>query len=741
MLVASTIRAETDGNEPYLIALLDRVLSTSVTVQYTVTGTATSGSDYTLAPGTLTFAAGETMKLIPLVILNDAIIEPVETIIVALNTPVGVDLGAITAHTVSLRDSVTPEVTISANAAELEENAGPARFTVSLTGGVLAFPLVVHYAVSGTASAGSDYTAPSGTVTIPTGQTSVVLPITLIDDTTLEADETITVTLTADPAYDLGTIVDASTIIHDEDTLPVVNIVQPLWSDVSIRSGVGLMVNAEATRDTSQGVTNVPLTWSKFSGPGTVTFEAVTSTASAATFSAPGVYVLHASSTYGASTIFDEVRVNISTIAITAQTVGTTTAPGSVNEADTAPTGFDRTYTMSGAGSGISSAGTSDGFYFLATPITGDFDVKVRVTGIANPGGSGSSRAGLMVRASTAADAPYAMTMHKAGGIHAFQARLTAAADPYDTAGTTTYAFPHWIRLTRVGNLFAAYHGTDGATWSLRGVEQTIATMGASPLIGLAVTSAVVATPSTATFDSLSIALPSSIGPVVDAGAALTGSGPWSLDATATDDGRPGPMSPLWVNAGGAGIADFTPPSAVDTSVTFSASGSYRLRLTVGDGAITTFDETTANITVGGPMLSWRQTYFGTTSSTGDSANTADMDGDGLQNIVEYALGTSPIVAAASPLAVTSTPGNFVLSLNRDASHTDVTITIEAATTLGGAWSAIARSTAGGVFTALVPEASVVETGTGTISAAVTVATASTPGGRFFRVSVQTNTP
>ena len=190
-----------------------------------------------------------------------------------------------------------------------------------------------------------------------------------------------------------------------------------------------------------------------------------------------------------------------------------------------------------------------------------------------------------------------------------------------------------------------------------------------------------------------------------------------------------------------AGIADFTPPSAVDTSVTFSASGSYRLRLTVGDGAITTFDETTANITVGGPMLSWRQTYFGTTSSTGDSANTADMDGDGLQNIVEYALGTSPIVATASPLAVTSTPGNFVLSLNRDASHTDVTITIEAATTLGGAWSAIARSTAGGVFTALVPEASVVESGTGTISAAVTVATASTPGGRFFRVSVQTNTP
>ena len=740
MLLASSTRAEPDGTEPLLMAVLDRALTTSATVQYTVTGTATSGSDYTLAPGTLTFAAGETMRLLPLAILSDATIEPIETIVVTLTNPTVAELGTPSAHTITLRDAITPEVSISATTAEVDENAGPAQFTVTLAAS-LGYPLTVHYTVGGSASAGGDYTAPSGMVVIPIGASSVPLPISLVDDTTLETDETLIITLSADASYDLGTIATATTTINDDDTPPVVTIVSPARSEITIPTTVGLMVNAEATRDTPQGITNVPVTWSTVSGPGTVTFESVTSTASAASFSTPGTYVLRASSTYGATTVFDDVRVNMG-LALTAQTIGTSTAAGSWSEADSAPGSFaGGTITLTGASTGISSSGTTDGFYFLAAPRTGDFDIAVRVVGFTNPGASTSHRMGIMCRASTATNSVYAMTFYKGDRSHGFQARLTAGTDPYDSNDTTARTLPDWIRLRRVGDTFAAYYGTNGTTWTQRGATQTIATMGASPLVGFVLTSAATATASTATFDSANFSLPTNIGPNVDAGPALSGSGPWALDATATDDGRPAPLTPLWVNAGGAGIANFTAPSAIDTGVTFSATGAYRLRLTVGDGAITTFDETTANVTVSGPLLTWRQSYFGTTDTTGDAANMADMDGDGVVNLIEYAMLTSPIAPGGSPIAAAINPGNIVLTVSHDTTHADVIITIEAATSLAGTWTPIARSTGGAAFTALVGEASVSESGTGPVAATITISTAGAPGGQFFRVKVNTSTP
>ena len=117
------------------------------------------------------------------------------------------------------------------------------------------------------------------------------------------------------------------------------------------------------------------------------------------------------------------------------------------------------------------------------------------------------------------------------------------------------------------------------------------------------------------------------------------------------------------------------------------------------------------------------------------------MDGDGLKNIVEYALLTSPTAGGGSPFTVGATPGNITLSLNRDPARNEATITIEAATTLGGTWTAIARSTAGAPFTPLVPEATIQETGTGPIAVGVTINTATTPNGRFFRVKVETTAP
>ncbi len=62
-----------------------------VTVDYAASpaSTATAGSDYTLAAGTLTFAPGETSKSFQVFGINDGVAEPSETVVLTLSTPTG----------------------------------------------------------------------------------------------------------------------------------------------------------------------------------------------------------------------------------------------------------------------------------------------------------------------------------------------------------------------------------------------------------------------------------------------------------------------------------------------------------------------------------------------------------------------------------------------------------------------------------------------------------------------------
>ena len=55
---------------------------------------------------------------------------------------------------------------------------------------------MVTYTVAGTATAGTDYTALTGTVTIPAGSLSAVIDVSVLDDALVEDSETVTVTLT-----------------------------------------------------------------------------------------------------------------------------------------------------------------------------------------------------------------------------------------------------------------------------------------------------------------------------------------------------------------------------------------------------------------------------------------------------------------------------------------------------------------------------------------------------------------
>ncbi len=88
----------------------------------------------------------------------------------------------------------TPSVSV-ANTTDASEPSTDGVFTVSLST-ASATDTVVGYSVTGTAVAGTDYTALSGTVTIAANATSATISVPVIDDSLVEGDETVIVTLT-----------------------------------------------------------------------------------------------------------------------------------------------------------------------------------------------------------------------------------------------------------------------------------------------------------------------------------------------------------------------------------------------------------------------------------------------------------------------------------------------------------------------------------------------------------------
>lgn len=681
-LAAATTRAESDGTEPLLIAALDVPSTSPVTVNYTVGGTATAGADYTLPNGTLTFAAGEMFKKLPLVIQPDGVNEAAETVIVTLSNPSGAQLGTVTAHTVTISDNNAPVVAVSASTPQAAEDSGTGLFTVSRTGGAANLAVTVHYSLGGTAVGGTDFTALSGSVIIPANQSSASIVVTPVADTVEEPDKTVVLTITADPNYQVGLSGEATVTIVDDDASPVITRISPVPDTISIPAEVGLKVEVEATRQTPTGTVQEAVSWSKVSGPGTVTFESPGNRVTGVTFSANGAYVIRASATHG-TTVNSDIAVSVGLPVYTPLDVGTTEAPGSVSL-------NGATYTLHGAGSGLSSSGTADGFCFLSAPRTGNFDLKCRILSITNPGGGGSCRAGLMVRAEPTPGSPYMMSLHKADGSHHQNFRITADTATDDSAGGTNYTFPRWIRLVRSGNSFSTWHGTDGTNWTQRGSTQTIPDMGLSPLVGIAITSAVPDNASTVVFDSLNFLPAGNAGPYVDAGAALSGGGPFALNATVTDDGQPVPvtLTSQWSKWAGPGAVNFGNSSLVDTSAAFSASGQYTLRLTATDGQIITYDDTTANVSVEAPIDSWRAAKFGAEAgNTAVSGDLVDYDHDGLTNLVEYALNSDPGLPVANHLPVGSLDGTTLsLTYRVNLAATDVVIGVQSSSDMSS-WS------------------------------------------------------
>ncbi|MBA3684326.1 MAG: hypothetical protein H0W72_03700, partial [Planctomycetes bacterium] len=240
---AQSLVAEAAGVSQITVSL-DAPSALPISVPVTVTGSASgAGDDYTIAEASpLVFAPGETVRMLTITAVQDALDEADETLVLTLGAPTNATLGAITAHVCTIVDDDTaPTVSFSPASATISETAGTSVITVTLSSATLV-PVTVPYALSGSATAGSDYMiAPASLLVFAAGETSKSITITALDDPSIEGDETAVVTMGAL----INAIPGASTVhlctITDNDAMRTVTIA-PATASITEAGGVSVIV-------------------------------------------------------------------------------------------------------------------------------------------------------------------------------------------------------------------------------------------------------------------------------------------------------------------------------------------------------------------------------------------------------------------------------------------------------------------------------------------------------------------
>ena len=156
-------------------------------------------------------------------------------------------------------------------------------------------------------------------------------------------------------------------------------------------------------------------------------------------------------------------------------------------------------YTVSG--NGIDIFKTSDQFHYDYENVSGNTTIAAEVTSVS--AANSWSKAGVMIRASTAANSPFADVVFTPGGYLAFQWRSTAGGSCSQSV-VGGQASPRYVKLVRTGNAFTAFYSINGTTWYQIGSSVTIA-MADPVTAGLAVTSVSPSKLCTATFANVSV--------------------------------------------------------------------------------------------------------------------------------------------------------------------------------------------------------------------------------------------
>ncbi|MGE7774814.1 Calx-beta domain-containing protein [Chitinophaga sp. NPDC101104] len=250
--------AEPSGNGSFTIGLPAGVTSSeNITINYTVGGTAAAGTDYAALSGIAVLPAGLNNMTVPVTVIDDNNVEGTETVVLTLNggTSTSFTFTGTGNATASIADNESLVLIVS-KGADGAEPATDGSFRISLPAGITAnVDITVNYAITGTASAGVDYTALAGSVVIPAGRNSVLIPVVVTDDQLIENSETVILTVTGASApgltFTAGPANKATLNITDDDI-----------------AGVSLELNAtkpDAAEAAAAGEFSISLTGGKIS--------------------------------------------------------------------------------------------------------------------------------------------------------------------------------------------------------------------------------------------------------------------------------------------------------------------------------------------------------------------------------------------------------------------------------------------------------------------------------------------
>ena len=518
----------------------------TITVNYTMSGTAVAGTDYNITgigSTTITLNNGaEVTKDISVVPVNNATADPLRTITMTLTPNAAYQMFTPTAAaTMWLRDDDQPTVYVDAHQTltppTISENGSASKFYLSRTGST-ASALTVNYTMGGTAVNGTDYTAVTGTATIAAGTTGVDVIITPINNAVFTGTRTITLNLAAG-SYAAGP--SATIYLTDDETstqkvgfatsgasgsesttsvsIPVSlttaatgTTTVEYWADTGSRNSLSTTMSTVTTptlalpywvrvvRSGTVFTNYYSLDGTNWIQRGSAQTIAMSSTSYLAGLAAAG-------GTSGSTCVGTLDGVTVTGL----DAGGTAGAAVSTNVGAPSPTGSDSlssgVYTITGGGSPDLSTGTSEGFRYVYFPISNSNNctITARITSVTATVASGKT--GVMIRETTANNARHSSTMVLKDPTSLWQIYRLSTAGSGVTSTTNPVLKPWWVRLQRAGDAFTSWGSPDGTNWTQVAVSQTIV-LSPQLLAGLAVSARSDGLLSTATFDNVTLTGP-----------------------------------------------------------------------------------------------------------------------------------------------------------------------------------------------------------------------------------------
>ena len=217
--IADATTTEGDSNSKVLqfIVTSSATADTDITFSYvTANGTATEVEDFIRKTGSGTILANTTSSIISITINGDKKIEADEEFIITLSNPQGAIIGKANAKGIIVNDD---EITFSIDNVTISEGDNGTKDLefIIISNTISSIPISFNYdTTNGTAQAGTDYIAKTGTVILPAGQNTVPIVIEIIGDLISEADETFSIIVNLLQGATSNEVIANGSILNDD---------------------------------------------------------------------------------------------------------------------------------------------------------------------------------------------------------------------------------------------------------------------------------------------------------------------------------------------------------------------------------------------------------------------------------------------------------------------------------------------------------------------------------------------